>query len=101
MLRGRIPEPENYYVFKREQPSAIARVSFSANRVEIEASRVGAFRILVHPDLIRFEQNLVVRFNWRVVYDARVKPDIGYLLRNFIENRDRGLLYVAEVKIEL
>jgi len=101
VLKGKIPEPENYYVFKREQPSAMVRVSFSANRVDIEASRVGAFRILVHPDLIRLEQNLVVRVNWRVVYDARVKPDIDYLLRNFIENRDRRLLYIAEVKIEL
>lgn len=101
VLKGRIPQPENYYVFKREQPSAMARISFSANRVDIEASRVGAFRILVHPDLIRLEQNLVVNVNWRVIYDAPVKPDLGYLLRNFIENRDRRLLYVAEVKIEL
>jgi pimeloyl-ACP methyl ester carboxylesterase len=98
-LRGTIPEPESYYVFKREKPSAMARVRASANRIDIETSRVGAFRILVHPDMFRLEQNLIIRVNGEVVYDKPVKPDIEFLLRNFLENRDRKLLYVAEVRI--
>jgi len=100
-LKGRLPEPANYYVFKRDKPSALARVSFSANRVDIDASRVRAFRILVHPSLIRVEQNLMVRVNGEAVYDGRVEPSLEYLLRNFLENRDRRLLYVAEVKVQL
>lgn len=100
-LRGVIPEPTNYYVFKRDRPSALARVSFSHNRVEIQSSRVGAFRILVHPDMIRLDRNLVVSVDGAVVYDAPVQADLAFLLRNFLENRDRVLVYVAEVKIEL
>jgi len=101
VLKGRIPEPENYYVFKREKPSGLARVSLSANCVDIETSRVGAFRVLVHPDLIQLEQNLVVRVNGDTLFSERVKPDLAFLLENFLENRDRRLLYVAEVSLAL
>ncbi len=101
ILSGTLPEPTNYYLFKREQPSAVARVSFSANRVDIEASRLGAFRILVHPDLFRIGKNIVISVNGQVVYDATVKPEVDYILKNFLENRDCKLLYVAEIRIEL
>ncbi len=101
LLSGRVPGPETYYVFRREKPSALARVSFFANTVDVAVSRVGAFRLFIHPDLFRLDQNIVVRVNGETVFDERVKPDLSFLLRNYLEERDRRLLYVAEVKIEL
>ncbi len=101
LLEGRLPEPGAYNVFKRELPSALANASFSANRVDVQASRVGAFRILVHPDMFRLDRNVVVTVNGRTVRDAPVTPDVGFLLRNFLENRDRKLLYVAEIPVTL
>ena len=101
VLHGRIPEPTNYLVFTRDTPSGLARVSYSANRVNVEVSRVAALRIFVHPEMIRLEENLVVRCDGEVVFDDLVEPDVEFLLRNFIENRDRRLLYVAEVTVEL
>ncbi|MBM3308126.1 MAG: hypothetical protein FJY74_07365 [Candidatus Eisenbacteria bacterium] len=100
-LDGRVPEPGAYNCFKRELPSALARASFSANRVDVEASRVGAFRVLVHPDMFRLDRNVVVSVNGNVVFDAPVVPDVGFLLRRFLEHRDRKLLYVAEIPITL
>ncbi len=99
VLHGEIPEPQNYFVFKRDVPSAAARVSFSANRIDLEGSRLGAFRVLVHPDMIRLEGNLTIRVNGETVYHAPVEPDVRFLLENFLEDRDRRLLYVAEVAI--
>ena len=101
VLPGRIPDPTNYLVFTRDTPSGLARVSYSANRIDVKASRVGAFRVSVHPEMIRLEESLVVRFNGSVVFDEPVQPDLGYLLSNFLENRDRRLLYVATIAIEL
>ncbi len=101
VLPGRFPDPENYFIFKREQPSALAYAFYSANAIDVKTSRVGAFRILVHPDMIRLDQNLVVRVHGKVVHDAPVEPNLEYMLRGFLENRDRKLLYVAEVAIDL
>jgi hypothetical protein len=51
--------------------------------------------------MIRLDRNLVIRANGKTVFDARVTPDLDFLLRNFLSNRDRTLLYVAEIRIPL
>jgi len=100
-LSGEFPPEANYNVFKRDAPSARATASFMANHVDVRASRLGAFSILVHPDMFHLDENLVVTVNGDVVYDEPVAPDIGFMLSNYVENRDRSLLYVAEVEIDL
>jgi predicted esterase len=101
ILRGRMPPNKNYFLFKREQPSAEARVSNSANRVEVEASRLGAFKIFVSPQMFDLDKNIIVVVDGKEVFNARVKPDIAYLLRDFMQNRDRQVLYVNEISIKL
>jgi hypothetical protein len=101
VLRGSLPEPENYLLFKRKQPSARADVTCLGNHIMIRASRLGAFRVLVHPDMVNLDENLVITVNRKVVYDDRVEPDLEFMIRNFLENRDRKLLYVAAVDISL
>ncbi|MBD3232769.1 MAG: PDZ domain-containing protein [candidate division Zixibacteria bacterium] len=100
-LKGALPEPRLYYLFKREQPSAFADVTAYGNRIDIKSSRLGAFRILVNPDLFRLEQNLVISVNGEVVFDEKVEPNIGFMLKDYLQSRDRKALYVAEVRIAL
>ncbi len=101
VLRGALPEPAGHFIFKRDVPSAAVRAGFAANRIDVQTSRVGAFRILVHPDMIVLEQPLVIEVNGEVVFDEFVEPDLQFMLSNFISNRDRVLLYVAEVAVDL
>ncbi len=101
VLEGSLPEPSLYNLFKREKPSAFADVTAYRNRIDIRSSRLGAFRILVNPDLFRLEQNLVISVNGEVVFDDKVEPDIGFMIRDFLKNRDRKALYAAEVRIVL
>jgi poly(3-hydroxybutyrate) depolymerase len=101
VLGGTLPEPSAYFIFKRDVPSAAARVSFAANRVDVATSRVGALRVLVHPDMVAMGENLVIAVDGVVVHDAPVEPDVEFMLRNFLENRDRRLVYVAEVVVEV
>ncbi len=101
VLRGALPEPAGYFIFKRDVPSAAVRADFAANRISVETSRVGAFRVLVHPDMVALDQNLVIVADGEVVFDEPVEPDLDFMLENYLENRDRMLLYVAEVVVEL
>jgi dienelactone hydrolase len=101
VLRGELPDAAGYFIFKRDVPSAAVRAGFAANRIEVETSRVGAFRILVHPDMIVLDQNLVIVVDGEVVFDELAEPDLEFLLDNYLDNRDRKLLYVAEVVVEL
>jgi hypothetical protein len=101
VLKGSIPEPENYLLFPRNKPSAMAVANYASNRFEIKTSAVGALRILIHPAMVNLNQNIIIKINDNVVYDDKVLPDVEFILRNFLANRDNSLLYVAEIKIEL
>lgn len=101
VLRGELPEAAGHFIFKRDVPSAAVRAGFAANRIDVQTSRVGAFRVLIHPDMVSLDRNLVVAVNGEVVHDDIVRPDLEFMLRNYLDKRDRSLMYVAEVAIEL
>jgi pimeloyl-ACP methyl ester carboxylesterase len=99
LLQGRMPAPENYFLFYRKHPSAVIKASFSNNQFDIQGSRVGAFRILLNPDMVDLNKNVTVIFDGEKIFDARVAPDIKYILRDYLTNRDRKLVFANEVKL--
>lgn len=101
ILSADLPEPKDYPLFKQEKPAAAAVVRFMANKINIKGSRLGGFTVLVHPDMIQLDRELEIEVNGKTVFKKKVRPDIEFLLRNFLKNRDRSLLYVNEVKISL
>ena len=100
-LRGRMPANENYFLFKRDQPSAAARVSVNDNTVDIESSRLGAFRIFINPEMFDLDRKIIIRVDGKLVYNSTAGPDISYLLHDFLLNRDRRILYVNEIAVNL
>jgi hypothetical protein len=78
---------------------AIAMIA--GNVIQVNASRVHTFRVLVHPHLVRLDQPLRIVVDGETVFEELVRPDPGYVLASFLENRDRRLLYVAEVRVIL
>ncbi|MGD9402345.1 MAG: PDZ domain-containing protein [bacterium] len=101
ILRGSLPEPENYLLFKREKPSARADVVLSGNHIWLRASRLGSLRVLVHPDMVNLDENIIITVNRKVVHEARVEPDLEFMIENFLKMRDRRLLYVAAIDVSL
>jgi predicted esterase len=99
VLRGRMPAPKDYYIFERSQPSALVRATYVRNQFNIQGSRVGAFRLRIRPEMINLTRNVVVRFNGKKIFDNRVAPDIAYMLRDYLTNRDRRLVFVNEVAL--
>jgi len=100
-FKDRFPDPENYFLFKRDKPSALAKVSVAANQIYIDASRVGAIKVLIHPDMISLENPVMIEVNNNIVFNNKVKSDLEFMLRNYLENRDRKLLYITELNISL
>ncbi len=101
VLEGVLPEKENYYIFKRDVPSGAVRAHYSANRVDVRQSLVGSFKVLVHPDMFNMDEPVTVAIGDRVLFDELVEPDLEFLLRNFLANRDRSLVYIAELEFVL
>ena len=100
-LKGHFPPPEKYMLFKRDKPSARAEASFYENIFDIKGSQLGAFTIYIHPDMVMLDQKVVIYVNDELIYDDEVKQDIEFMLRNFLENRDRELIYINRITIKL
>jgi hypothetical protein len=76
-------------------------VTFGGNRVDVLASRLGAFTVYVHPDMFNLDEKVLIAVNDKVAFNAKVKPDLAFMLENFLDHRDRKALYVAAVEVEL
>jgi predicted esterase len=100
-LTANLPEVQKHFLFKRDVPSAMAKVSFEANRVSVKGSRLGGFTLFLHPDMFDFDRRVLVEVDDDVVFEGYVEPNVEFMLRNFLENRDRKALYVTELTVVL
>ncbi len=100
-FNGQFPGPRKYNLFIRDRPSGRIEGYFSGNKFSFRTSQVGAFTIYIHPDMVQLNQNVVVEVNGKTVYDKKVIASSEFLLKNFLEHRDRALLYVNKVLIDL
>jgi hypothetical protein len=101
VLKGHFPPPTTYSLFRREKPSARAEALFSGNEFHVRASQLGSISINIHPDMVQMDQPVLVFVNDTLRYEGMIEPDAEFLLRNFLENRDRELLYVKRILIDL
>ncbi len=101
LLEGRHPEPVKYDVFPRSLTSGALVADFRANTFEVKTSRVKGFSIYLHPDMIQLDQDVVIKSDGKELYRSKVTTDIAFMLNNFLENRDRELLYYKKIDINL
>lgn len=101
VLKGKFPGPFHFNLFKRDLPSARAEASFCGNRFYIKGSQLGAFSIYIHPEMVQLDQNVVIYVNKEKVFDDKVQPSSEFILRDFMKNRDREMMYVNKVTIDL
>jgi hypothetical protein len=99
VLSGRVPKPRNYFVFKREKPSAVLKASYEDNRFDLLSSRVGAFRILISPEMVDVKKPVRVILDGKLIFNRKVNPDIEYMLRTFLSTHDRKSLFVNELSL--
>lgn len=99
VLEGQLPEIRRYDAFRREKPSAAVRGTYLSNRFDLQGSRLGAFRILIHPEWVDLEEPVVVVLDGKEVFRGRVQPDLGTMLERFASERDLGTATVAEIRI--
>jgi len=100
-FEANLPGPREYDLFPRTLTSAALIADFVANTFEVKASRVNGFSIYLHPDMIQLDQDVVIKTEGKELYRSKVTPDIAFMLNNFLENRDRELLYFKRIDIDL
>ena len=87
--------------FPRRRTSGRVELARSGNTVEVSTRGVRRFTLLVSGDQFDLSQPIRVVVNGAVAHDAVVTPDAATLLRWATVDWDRGLLFDAEIPVEV
>lgn len=80
------------------QPGRV-QVERNGNHIQVKATYVNAFTLLLNPEEIDFSQPVRVEINDQTVLDGVVKQDADTLLRWAAEDLDRSMLFTAELSL--
>ncbi|MCK4663826.1 MAG: dienelactone hydrolase family protein [Bacteroidales bacterium] len=95
------PPPRSTILFNHDNQSAYVETNYKNNIFKIKSSKLAAFTIFIHPEMVNVEKNIVIYNNDKIVFDSKIKFDKEFLLNNFLKNRDRALIYINKISIEL
>jgi len=98
---GRFPEDRPEPVFRRTMPWGAVEATYADNAFDVRVESVAAFDLLLSAAMVDFERPVKVTVNGKVVYDARVEPDLAFLLGQAARDRDRTTLYRARLPISV
>ena len=87
--------------FRHTQRSGRVDVRRTGNTFDAIVRDVGAFTLLLSPDVVDFGKPVVVTVNGRPSFSGTIKKDAAALLRWASRDNDRTVLYGAELKIEV
>ena len=71
------------------------------NRFDVTTRNVRRFGIWLHPRMVDLAKPVRVVVNGKLAFDAHVKPSVSAALRSFERRRDWGLIYNAELQIDV
>ena len=91
--------PRKEEAFKRSRPSGRIAITRKGNRFEARTRGVGAFTILLAPDVIGFDRKVTVVVNGKTAFEGTVERDLATLLRYAARDHDRAMLFAAELPI--
>ena len=98
-LPGILPQPEGWFLCRRDVPSAAVVARRAGNVFTIEGSRVARLQLKLQSDMFDPENPVRVIFNGRCVFSDRIKPDMAVMLAAYAADRDRKNLQVACIDI--
>ena len=87
--------PAYYWLLPRENPSVRIDASYSDNKFELEVNRMCNIRLLLHPEMVDFSEEIIVVCNGYEVFRDVVQEDESFAELNFVENYDSERMSMA------
>ena len=87
--------------FPRARPTGRVELERKGNEVEVRTSGVRRFTLLLSPSQFNLDEVIRVTANGRVVFEGRVPRRTETLVEWALQDRDRTMLYLAELSIDL
>ena len=101
IFNTKFPEPEYFDIFRYNKKTGQIRAEYIANTFYVKTSRIKAFSIYIHPDMVQLDQKVRVIANGKEIFNDFVKPDSNFIINNYIKNVDKELLYINKLDFNL
>lgn len=101
VLNGQFHEQKEYSAIFEKHNSGAVMANYFGNRFIIEASKVTSLSIYVHPQMVNFDNPVIIEIDGEVVFEQKVEFDRDFLIRNFIKNYDRKALWCNKIDLKL
>lgn len=93
--------PVYYWLFPRQNPSVRVEAACSDNQFDVTVNRFCRIRLLLHPEMVDFSNDIVVTCNDLEIFRGRVSEDGNFAMSNLMANLDVERCYTAELKLDL
>jgi membrane-associated protease RseP (regulator of RpoE activity) len=100
-LKGQIEKVKPKPAFSREKISGRIDVSVSQNKVETKVKNVGAYTLFISRDQFNTNEDISVYTNGELSFIGKVKPDLAFTLSQYLQDRDRTMVFWGKVEIEV
>lgn len=102
-MQGLFPPPpkpvRKEEAFRHSKPAGRIAVVRRGNRFEARARGIGAFTLLLSPEMINFDEPLTVVVNGKTAFEGKVERSVVTLLKWAVRDNDRTMLFGAELSI--
>ncbi len=95
------PVPSRLDPFPHQRRSGRVDLQREGNVVSVQTRGVAAFTLLISPDEFDFSRPIRVEVNGQTEFEGVVTPDPGILQKWFDIDRDRTMLFGAELRMNL
>jgi predicted esterase len=92
-----VPEP----TFPRGKPSGRIEATVKGQRIDVRLRGVAKYALDLGAPLVDLAQEIVVTTNGKESFRGVVPADLGHLLRSYARDRDRSMLPLARLVIEV
>ena len=100
-LTGYFNPPEYYWLFSRTAPSVIVEAVYSDNIFKLDVNRFCIVRLLLHPQMVDPDREVIVLCNGIEVYRGFVKMDPAMAIDTYARTGDRQRPWAGELVLDL
>lgn len=100
-FRVEVPELPRVPIFKRRGLAGRLEVNAKGNRIEVTARAVARYTLLIRRAMFDLDQPIEVVTNGAESFHAQVKPDMGFLLKQAVEDDDRSAIFCARIEVKV
>jgi len=100
-FRVEVPELPRVPIFKRTGTAGRLEVKASGNRIDVTVRAVARYTLLIRRGMFDLDRPIQVVTNGAESLNARVKPDLAFMLEQAAEDDDRSAIYCAKIEVKL